>query len=101
MQKKPEALEKTLMLGKIGGNRKRSRQKTRWLDTITDVTEKNIQELEEMITDRKAWLANVRMDGKRKKRTTLKGKMSKMKTAKAETIQTPKTRRHGNECRLK
>ena len=45
IMRKQEALEKTLMLGKIGGNRKRGRQKTRWLDTITDVMEKNIQKL--------------------------------------------------------
>ena len=57
--RKQEALKKTLMLGKIGGNHKRGRQKTRWLDTITDVMEKNIQELKEMVTDRKAWHANI------------------------------------------
>ena len=59
IMRKQEALEKTLMLGKIGGNRKRGRQKTRWLDTITGVMEKNIQELKEMVTEREAWRANV------------------------------------------
>ena len=48
------SLEKTLMLGKIEGNRKRGRQKTRWLDTITEVMGKNIQELKEMVIDREA-----------------------------------------------
>ena len=41
------------------------------------------------------------MDGKRKKRKISKAKMSKMKTSNAETIQTPKARKYGNECRLK
>ena len=58
IMRKQEVLEKTLMLGKICGNGKRGRQKTRWLGTITDVMEKNIQELKEMVTDRKAWRAN-------------------------------------------
>ena len=59
IMRKQEVLEKTLMLGNIGGNLKRDRQKTRCLDTITDVMEKNIQEPKEMVTERKAWRANV------------------------------------------
>ena len=57
--RRQESLEKTLMLGKIQGNRKRGRQKTRWLDTIANVMGKNIQELKETVTDREAWRANI------------------------------------------
>ena len=57
--RRQESLEKILMLGKIEGNRKRGRQKTRWLDTITEVMGKNIQELKEMVIDREAWRAMV------------------------------------------
>ena len=47
------------MLGKIEGSRKRGRQKTRWLDTITEVMGKNILELKEMVIDRETWRAMV------------------------------------------
>ena len=59
IMRRQESLEKTLMLGKIEGNRKQGRQKTRWLDTITEVMGKNIQELKEMVIDREAWRAMV------------------------------------------
>ena len=48
------SLEKTLMLGKVGGKRKRGWQKMRWLDNITDSTDMNLSKLQEMIKDRKA-----------------------------------------------
>ena len=59
IMRRQESLQKTLILGKTDDNRKRGRRKTKWLDTITNVMEKNIQELKEMTTDREAWRANV------------------------------------------
>ena len=51
------ALEKSLMLGKIEGRRRRQRQKTRWLDGITDSVAMSLNQLWEMVKDRDAWLA--------------------------------------------
>ncbi|CAF2089884.1 unnamed protein product [Rotaria magnacalcarata] len=59
IMRRQDSLEKTLMLGKLEGNRKRGRQKIRWLDTITDVMDTNLQELKEMVTDRQAWRNSV------------------------------------------
>ena len=65
-----DSLEKTLMLGKIEGRRRRGRQRMRWLHGITDSMHMSLSKLQEMVKDRKAWRASVH--GVTKSRTGLR-----------------------------
>ena len=72
LMQRADSLEKTLMLGKIEGKRRRGQQRMRWLDGITDLMDMGLSKLQELVMDREAWHAVVHRVAKRSNQSILK-----------------------------
>ena len=61
LMRRADSLEKTLMLGKIEGRKRRGQQRVKWLDSVTDSVDMNLSKLQEIVRDRGAWLAAINL----------------------------------------